>query len=147
MMNLTWFQQESPTSCVSACVRIVLSSFGKNLSEIEIRDILGNPRLGLSLALATEKLSFAGFQTQLDRELNLDDLRDYTRQNIFPIVGVERHILGYLPASHAVVISKITSKNVEIFDPLEVEHPKIFGKQDFESAWQLSGKEALLILQ
>ena len=112
---------------------MVLSSFGKNLSEIEIRDILGNPRLGLSLALANQRLLLAGFQTQLDNKLSLDDLRDYTRQNIFPIVGVERHILGYLPASHAVVISKITSNNVEVFDPLEAEYPKSFGTAKFQN--------------
>jgi ABC-type bacteriocin/lantibiotic exporter with double-glycine peptidase domain len=144
-MSLTWFEQESPTSCVAACIRMVLSNFGKNLSEIEIREILGNPRLGISLTLANEKFLLAGFETEIDYDLSLDDLRDYTRKNIFPIVGIERHILGYLPASHAVVISKITSNYVEIFDPLESEYPKVFGKQGFFPAWQLSGKEAIII--
>jgi ABC-type bacteriocin/lantibiotic exporter with double-glycine peptidase domain len=144
-MSLTWFEQESPTSCVAACVRMVLSSFGKNLSEIEIREILGNPQLGISLTSANEKLLLAGFETEIDYDLSLDDLRDYTRKNIFPIVGIERHILGYLPASHAVIVSKITGNSVNIFDPLETEHPKAFGKQGFFSAWKLSGKEALII--
>jgi hypothetical protein len=101
--------------------------------------------LGISLTLATEKLLLAGFETEIDYDLSLDDLRDYTRKNIFPIVGIERHILGYLPASHAVVVSKITGNSVNIFDPLENEHPKAFGKQGFFYAWQLSGKEALII--
>ncbi len=47
-MSLTWFAQETETSCVAACVRMVLSSFGKIYSEAELREILGNP-LGLTL--------------------------------------------------------------------------------------------------
>ncbi len=124
---------------------MVLSSFGENWTEYEITEIFGNPRLGIILAQAQIKLANVGAISEFDTELNLDDLRDFTRRNIFPIVGVERHILGYLPASHAVVISRVMSGNIEIFDPFEKEYPKIFGQKSFETAWQLSGKECLII--
>ena len=90
-------------------------------------------------------LSEAGANIELDTHLNLDDLRDYTRSNIFPIVGVERHILGFQPASHALVVVEVSSENVVIFDPLEDEKPKIFRCETFKTAWKLAGKEALLI--
>ncbi len=144
-MKLTWFEQETPTSCIAACVRIIASGFGQNYFESELRQILGNPILGLTLSNARRKLNETGVKTELDDELNLDDLRDLTRQNIFPIVGIERHILGYQSASHAVVVVEVTSENVSVLDPLENEQPKTFGRKTFETAWKLAGKEALLI--
>ncbi len=144
-MNHKWFAQESESSCVAACVRMVFSSSGKTWSEHEITEIFGKPLLGITLAQAQVKLSDFGAKSEFDGDLSLDDLRDYTRRNIFPIVGVERHILGYLPASHAVVVSKVIGENIEIFDPLEKEYPKIFGRKSFETAWKLSGKEGLII--
>jgi ABC-type bacteriocin/lantibiotic exporter with double-glycine peptidase domain len=144
-MKLTWFEQETPTSCVAACVRMVLSGFGQNYSEAKLREILGDSILGLTLTATQRKLSEIGAQVELDNELNLDDLRDLTRQNKFPIVGVERHILGYLPASHAVVVIEITSQSVSILDPLEGKNELIFQRKTFETAWKLSGKEALII--
>ena len=35
---LTWFAQEQPTSCVAACVRMVLTGFGVVWTEEQIRD-------------------------------------------------------------------------------------------------------------
>lgn len=144
-MNLKWFAQESENSCVAACVRMVFNSRGETRSEQEITAIFGKPLLGITLAQAQVKLSDFGAKSEFDCDLSLDDLRDYTRRNIFPIVGVERHILGYLPASHAIVVAKVASENIEIFDPLEKEYPKIFGHKSFETAWKLSGKEGLII--
>ena len=34
---LTWFPQEISSSCVSACTRIVLTSFGVTVSEEQVR--------------------------------------------------------------------------------------------------------------
>lgn len=51
-MKLAWFRQETPTSCIAACVRIVLSGFGDSRSESELRDLLGNPILGSTLTVA-----------------------------------------------------------------------------------------------
>ena len=144
-MKLTWFEQETPTSCVAACVRMVLNGFGQEYFESELREILGNPILGLTLLTAQRKLLEIGAQVEIDNELNLDDLRDLTRQNIFPIVGVERHILGFLSASHSVVVAEVTSQNVSILDPLENKNRQIFQRNTFEIAWKLSGKEALII--
>ena len=48
-MNLKWFGQETETSCVAACVRMVLSGFGETRTEADLREILGNSRLGVTL--------------------------------------------------------------------------------------------------
>lgn len=144
-MKPVWFAQETETSCVAACVRMVLSSFGETRTEENLRELLDNPILGLTLAVAQKKLSESGAKVEIDDELNLDDLRDFTRQNIFPIIGIERHILGYQSASHAVVVIEVSSRSVLILDSLENKQPKSFACETFETAWKLAGKEALLI--
>ena len=40
---LHWYEQEQPTSCVAACLRIVLSGYGVFCDEAEIRQWLGQP--------------------------------------------------------------------------------------------------------
>ena len=53
-MKITWFEQETPTSCVAACVRMVLNGFGQEYFESELREILGNPILGLTLLVVAQ---------------------------------------------------------------------------------------------
>ncbi len=142
---LVWHAQEHPTSCVAACVRIVLSGLEKKLTEAQVRRLLGCPRLGITLGAARDRLAQAGAKALLETNWSFDDIRDSLTQGRYPIVGVERHLLGYEPASHAVVIVSMTSKRITVLDPLDGPNPKQYGLRSFELAWRLSGKEALVI--
>jgi ABC-type bacteriocin/lantibiotic exporter with double-glycine peptidase domain len=73
---LTWFVQEQPTSCVAACVRMVLTGFGVVWTEEQIRTILGRPRLGITLTAAHARLVHAGARVALHEDWSLDDLRE-----------------------------------------------------------------------
>ena len=46
---LPLFPQELPTSCVAACVRMVLTSLGHRLNETDIRHRCGHTALGMRL--------------------------------------------------------------------------------------------------
>src|SRR6185436_10430268 len=144
-MMLIWYGQEHPTSCVAACVRMVLTDFGQILPEAQVRHLLGQPRLGITLTAACARLVQAGARSSLHGDWSLDDLRDALNQNLYPLVGVERHLLGNPPASHAIVLIGITSSHVAALDPLDGPHPQRYGTQAFESAWKQSGREALVI--
>ncbi|HXG68964.1 MAG TPA: hypothetical protein VNO70_27945 [Blastocatellia bacterium] len=113
-----WYAQEHPTSCVAACVRMVLSDLGEDWTEGHVRGILGRPRLGITLKSARERLVHAGVRAFLHEDWSLYDLRDALSQGMYPIVGVERHPLGYAPASHAIVVVRIASKQIRALDPL-----------------------------
>ncbi|MBO0797886.1 MAG: hypothetical protein J2P31_03615, partial [Blastocatellia bacterium] len=65
------------------------------LSETRVRDLIGHTPLGISLSLAQMKLSEAGAVARFHDDWSLDDLRDALRAGWRPIVGVERHLLGY----------------------------------------------------
>ena len=142
---ISWYGQELPTSCVSACVRMVLASFGVELPERQVRRMLGHTFLGLSLARAHASLQSQGALTHFHADWNAADLRDALRQKLTPIVGVERHILGHPPASHAVVVVALKSQGVTVLDPFTGPQAQIYSLQTFEMAWQLAGPEALII--
>lgn len=46
---LPLFRQELPTSCVAACVRMVLAGLGHSFSEAEIRHRCGYEAAGMQL--------------------------------------------------------------------------------------------------
>ena len=91
------------------------------------------------------RLSEAGATALLHEDWNLDDLRDTLRAGYHPIVGVERHLLGYARAFHAVVLVEVTSATISVLDPLGGPEPCRYGVAAFASAWEVAGREALVI--
>jgi ABC-type bacteriocin/lantibiotic exporter with double-glycine peptidase domain len=144
-MMLTWFAQELASSCVAACVRMVLNGLGDIRDEAQVRQLIGYTRLGVSLAAAQARLVEAGAAAELHTDWNLADLRDALRAGHHPIVDVERHLLTYPRAFHAIVLVNITSATVEALDPLDGPAPCRYGIAAFTEAWELAGREALLI--
>jgi hypothetical protein len=124
---------------------MVLHGLGDSRDEAQIRQLLGSPRLGVSLAKAHERLSEAGATVEWHTDWNLTDVRDAVRAGQYPIVGVERHLLGYPRAFHAIVVTQITSAIVEALDPLDGPAPCRYGVAAFTEAWELAGREVLLI--
>ena len=141
----TWFAQELSSSCVSACVRIVLTSFDVTASEEQVRRLLRHDKFGLSLTIAQERLASARAEVSFHNDWSLDDLRDELRQGRYPIVGVERHWLGYSSASHAIVLVGLSSSGVEVLDPMNGPQVRTFGLPAFEQAWTRADKEVLVI--
>lgn len=142
---LTWYAQEQPTSCVAACVRMVLTGFGLAWTEGQVRALLGRPRLGITLTAAQAHLLHAGAGATLHEAWSLDDRREAVRRSYAPIVGVERHLLGHLPASHAVVVVQVISHSVEILDPFAGPQPQRYGHETFVRAWEMVGHEVLVV--
>src|SRR5256885_16984341 len=103
---LTWFAQEQPTSCVAACVRMILTGFGAVWTEAQIRTIFRRPRLGITLTAAHARLVPAGARAALHEDWSPDDLRERIRRGHYPIVGVGRHQRGHPPASPARVVAQ-----------------------------------------
>ncbi len=142
---LSWKAQERPTSCVAACVRMVLTGFREDWTEAELRKVLGRARLGITLAATVERLVRQGATAELQGDWGIDDLRDALRRNRYPIIGVERHPLGHPSASHAIVAVQVTGQHVQALDPLDGPRPQRYGVRTFELAWQLAGRDVLII--
>ena len=142
---LPLFPQELPTSCVAACVRMVLTSLGHPLTETDIRDRCAHTALGMRLnqvASGLEDLPL-GVEHQLD--WGLDDLADAVRVGVFPIVGIDLRPVDGIFAFHAVVVVNISTDQVVVHDPLHDEGPRSLGISAFEAAWSAADREAVVI--
>jgi len=144
---IIWCAQEHPSSCVAACLRMVLTSFGQHHSESEIRRLLGNPRFGITLTQAAQRLVAVGTGAQWHADWGLDDVRSCLRDGAYPIVGIERRFFGYASATHAVVITAVQSTEVEMLDPLVGPAPQTSHITTFAVAWRSAGQEALVLLR
>ncbi len=142
---MQWHAQEHPASCVAACLRMVLSGFGAQVTEAALRQLLGNPRSGLTLAEAAAKLRAIGATAAWYADWGLDDLRDCLRDGNHPIVGVERSYFGHPNAAHAVVIVALHATEVELLDPLHGPAPRVTLIETFAAAWRKAGQEALIL--
>jgi ABC-type bacteriocin/lantibiotic exporter with double-glycine peptidase domain len=142
---ITWFAQELFSSCVAACVRMALKALGDEREEAQIRALLSHSRFGVALAAAQTKFVAAGATAEWHTDWNLTDIRDAVRAEQYPIVGVERHLLGHPRAFHAVVVVQVTSTTVAVLDPLDGPTPRQYGVAAFTEAWELAGREVLLI--
>jgi ABC-type bacteriocin/lantibiotic exporter with double-glycine peptidase domain len=142
---IEWFAQEHPASCVAACLRMVFSSFGTLFTEAEIRQMLGNPRYGLTLRDARDKLLESGALAEWHSDWGSDDLRDCVRDGSFPIVGVERRFFGHPSAAHAVVVVSVRAGEIEFLDPLQTAAPCLTSFETFVAAWRHAGQEVLLL--
>jgi len=49
---LVWYAQEQQSSCVAACVRMVLGGLGVQIAEAQVRRLIGHTHLGASLSVA-----------------------------------------------------------------------------------------------
>ena len=142
---INWLAQELPSSCVAACVRMALGGLGEEVPESQVRRLIGHSALGVALAAAQAQLVQAGATAHLHDDWNLADLRDALRNGHFPIVGVARELLGYPRAFHALVLVRVTSAAVSALDPLDGPKARRYGTAAFTLAWELAGRETLLI--
>src|SRR5205085_6696999 len=104
---IIWFAQEQLTSCVAACIRMVLSGFGQCLSKKRIRRMLGYSAIGHTLAQASQRMSGLGVDVTLHDDWSQVDLRDSLRDGWYPIVGIDRQFLGHHVSAHAIVVINI----------------------------------------
>lgn len=142
---IIWYSQERETSCVAACIRMVLSDFGQQLAEKQIRKALSNPLFGITLAEAQQRLERAGVSAAFHEDWGLTDLRDCLRSGFHPIVGLERRFFGHTDSSHAIVLLAVDGSFITAFDPLGNSQPETIRTRTFEIAWDSAGRQALVI--
>ncbi len=141
---IIWHAQERETSCVAACIRMVLSDFGQQIAEKQISKALGNPLFGITLAEAQQRLERAGVSAAFHEDWGLTDLRDCLRAGFHPIVGLERRFFGHTDSSHAIVLLSVDSRFVGAFDPLGSSQPETIKTETFEIAWNSAGHQITL---
>ncbi|HWX41903.1 MAG TPA: cysteine peptidase family C39 domain-containing protein [Blastocatellia bacterium] len=143
LLRPPFYAQEKDSSCLPACLRMVLGAQGIHLPESTLRKLCyWTPHGAVSSRAVVAAARALGFiHSREDYGLRLHDLRDAFRAGVFPIVGIDLSSYGRV-GQHAQVVVSVTSRTVRVLDPLL--GPFDTGLLVFERAW--SGSEFLTIL-
>ena len=138
-----FYKQEKDSSCLPACLRMVLAARNVLLSERQLRELCGwHPRRSTTSTGVVAAARALGFlQSREENGLRLHDLRDALRTGLFPIVGVDLQPYG-LMGQHAQVVVSVSTRGVMLQDPLLGQFTASLFV--FEQAW--SGSDFLTIL-
>jgi ABC-type bacteriocin/lantibiotic exporter with double-glycine peptidase domain len=141
--NLPFYRQETPDSCVPACLRMVLAGLGVVTPEVELRQMCDCTILGTDAFQAVEALRQLGFPDATKQNLTLTDLSTVLAQGNYPIVYVNLLPLEQECGTHALVVTQIEDALVTVYDPMIGR--RSLERIAFEQAWQLTKGLTILV--
>jgi ABC-type bacteriocin/lantibiotic exporter with double-glycine peptidase domain len=140
----SYFLQETPYSCVPACLRMVLGSFGISKTEEELRALCDCTIWGTRSENAIDGLRKLGFTRTEKQNLDFHLLGEQLEMGRYPIVFVGvRFRPDTHPEKHAVIVVKIGENGVEVLDPLRGEI--ILSHEEFEAEWSYMRRLTILV--
>ncbi len=107
-------KQETRYSCVPACLRMVLGSFGMDISESTLRTRCDCTPYGTDALMAVDAARALGFVKTAKYTLSLEELKTVVRDGHCPIVFVDLNPLDGLDAIHAMVIVDVSEQEVMV---------------------------------
>ena len=134
-LKIPHYQQEFESSCLAACVRMILEYSGKSLLEKDLRKLLKTKPTGTS-PINIHHISSLGFEVGLFQS-SIQEILSFLHQNIPPIVFIWRE-----PILHAVVVVGYNqdTDNWYINDPSESQAAKELDMTTFSEAWSYSNQ-------
>ena len=141
--TLPFYRQETPHSCLPACLRMVFASFGVNLPEDEIRAACDCTAFGTQAPSAVDAARSFGFARTAKHTLSFDELRDTVDQEKHPIVFLNLKPIDGVRETHAVVVVTLSEESVNFFDPTRGE--RTVAGDVFRAAWALRHGLAILV--
>lgn len=141
--RLLFHRQETPYSCVPACLRIVLSGFNLDISEAELRDLCDCTLFGTEALKAVDAVRRLGFPKTAKGTLSVDELVTQLKSGFYPIVFINLLPIDGIKVGHAVVVVAIDPTNVWVIDPLQGE--RILPCSTFDTAWAMMHNLSILV--
>jgi ABC-type bacteriocin/lantibiotic exporter with double-glycine peptidase domain len=130
---------------------MVLESFGKKFTEMELSKIIGfSPRKGVSPKMMDSLCEIIDIGYEYRFDSSLEEIEDITRAGFYPIVLVDPSILYDIPEEehgHYIIIKNINEGKVIINDP-DGEHGnenREIDKKKFLEAWERRHKLVFII--
>lgn len=142
--KLRFHKQETTYSCVPACLRMVFSGFGLDLSEERLRELCDCTALfGTDALRAVEAARSLGYAGAAKYTLSYDELRRLVEDGRNPIAFLSLEAIGGTEESHAVVVVEAGDATVTVYDPLYGE--RAISQQSFSTAWATRRNLMILI--
>ena len=127
-----------------ACLRMVLGSFGLEITEGELRARCDcTPFSGTNALQAVDAARQLGFTGTAKHNLTLTELRELLADGDFPIVFVDLRPLNGIRHSHALVVLRVSDREAVVLDPLRGE--RSLPLRVFDSAWTMALNLAILV--
>ena len=142
-MEIIYYQQQTPFTCSLAVLRMSLSIFGRETSEIELAKVIGfKPSVGVSMPMLAKACEIMNFDYELLKNADIDDIKNLLSKNLYPIVIVKARIYEKVTGEHGhfLVVKDIKDKNIIVNDP-DREHGgenKPVDVDVFKKAWNAS---------
>ncbi len=138
-----FYKQETPDSCVPACLRMVLASYGLDISEVELRELCDCTFFGTDALAAVNAARQLGFLHTLKTNLTIEELGELVADQQWPIVYISLRPLEGSKGIHALVALDISDTAIVVLDPTKGE--RIIPRAVFEFAWNLQLGLTILI--
>lgn len=149
MNPLSFFPQERPESCVPACLRMVLASFGLFRTESELYECCQTDIDGTLPSIAAQCAGSFGFTASAARVAGIPLLlRQMDEGHSHPIVFIHLAPLLGINALHAVVIEAIDTPGgtIQVMDPaFPPTGQRIWPSALFEQGWRMARGQTILV--
>lgn len=140
--KLRFHKQETPDSCLPACLRMVLMAMGIAVSEAELRKRCDCTMFGTDAFMAVDALRGLGFERSRKETGSIAGLMMELSAGQLPIVFVNLLPIDGIKVSHAMVVMDIQENGVHVCDPRLGE--RIIARVAFEAGWVMM--QGLVIL-
>ena len=130
------YQQASPGTGLLACVRMVAATFGHELTEQEIGQVMGSYGFGTPAGHLSRLRRF-GYRVE-QGNMDLFRLQEALDRRQKPILFVAAEQLPWADFSglHPLVLTEMTVKALQVLDPAQATGPTELSRQDFLRSWQ-----------
>jgi ABC-type bacteriocin/lantibiotic exporter with double-glycine peptidase domain len=144
VLDVPYYRQEEPETCVAACVRMVLAFHGTECPEPQLAGLLNTRAHGASFRSVCGAAREMGVEVELSVGLNEAWLVDQLTDGFPSIVGLREVTSLGLASLHAVVVVGASADSVVVHDPERgPSHPIAWS--DFEPRWRGAGCVALVL--
>lgn len=138
-------KQETPSSCLPACLRMVFETYGINLSESAIRDACDCTAFGATALSAVDAAKSFGFEGTGKHTLSLGALVELVSDGNYPIVLVSLKPIDGIIGTHAVVVIGANEETFTVLDPMKGE--RAVPAAVFRTAWALRNNVAIVVFR
>lgn len=129
---MTYIQQLDETDCGAACITMIASHYGKKLNITEVRKLAGTDIIGTNIKgmiVAAKENGFNAIAVKGTKDAIVPSLQ-------IPFIA-HFHIFrdNDYWIDHYVVVNKISSKKIEIWDPDPLYRKQKFSYEEFFKSW------------
>lgn len=142
-ISLPFFKQETPYSCVPACLRMALAHWDIETDEDQLRLQSYTTLWGTRARDAIACIQSFGLAAEEIRDATLNDLRQWLKQDMVAILLIDHQPLRGELGRHAIIAESVSESQVQYLDPLSGRQTSTL--ELIDHAWHLNYGRAILI--